>query len=223
MDVGLGRPADHELSAWEQMFVPMHLRDYVQQLQVRDPVTGATKPLVISERELLVSRTHRDPAKPPNYIVGFLLIGIAIGVMFLVLGGAIGRDARGARTVAAILMGVWCFIAGVLGLLLTLLWTVTNHRFAYYNENLLLFNPIWLVLLVLVPMRLTRARARDSRSAVVRWTNALVTIVAALSGVALLLHIIMLSRQDNLAIIGLALPPALALAWVLPRAGARSR
>jgi hypothetical protein len=38
-----------------------------------------------------------------------------------------------------------------------------------------------------------------------------------------LLHVVTLSRQDNMALIGLALPPALAIAWVLHRPAAHVR
>jgi hypothetical protein len=39
--------------------------------------------------------------------------------------------------------------------------------------------------------------------------------VAALSVIALLAHAVRLSAQDNLALIGLTLPPSLAIAWVV--------
>ena len=91
------------------------------------------------------------------------------------LGGAIARTLHGqgaavvlsgtradfgshaARTIAAALIGLWSFAAGLLGIVLTLLWTVTDHIFAHGNENLLLFNPLWLAL----AMRMRRLKARS--------------------------------------------------------------
>jgi len=103
-------------------------------------------------------------------------------------------------------MSIWCAVAGVLGLLLTLLWAVTDHVFAHRNENLLLFNPLWLVLAVSIAITMWSGRA----AAFTRW---LATGLAGLTVLALLAHLVPLSSQVNLAIIGLALPPALAIAW----------
>src|SRR5437868_77300 len=52
IDIGLGRPSDHQLTAYEEMFLPMRLRDYVRELRVSDG-HGGTRPLVKSERMLL--------------------------------------------------------------------------------------------------------------------------------------------------------------------------
>jgi hypothetical protein len=111
---------------------------------------------------------------------------------------------------------VWSFGAGILGVLLALLWGVTDHMFAHRNENLLLFNPLWLVLAVLVPM--TAVKGRMSR--VTRW---LTFFLAALAVVALLLHLIGLSREANWEIIAFGLPPILALAWAVHRGTAAPR
>ena len=103
-------------------------------------------------------------------------------------------------------------MAGLLGVLLTLLWTVTDHVFAHHNENLLLFNPLWLVLAVLIAITMWSGRAA-------RWTRLFALGLAGLSAIALLAHLVTLSSQVNLAVIGLALPPALAIAWVARTSG----
>jgi hypothetical protein len=52
----------------------------------------------------------------------------------------------GKRRTASFAFTTFAVVAGILGLLLTLLWAVTDHVSAHANENLLLFNPLWLVL-----------------------------------------------------------------------------
>jgi hypothetical protein len=215
IDLGLGRPADRDLSAYEEMFLPMRLRDYVRELRVDDG-HGGTRPLVKSERMLLPTINHPEASAPPHWMPTFLVLGLIIAAFFAVIGWRAARLSAPARFTAGTLFAVWCFVVGCLGLILTLLWSVTDHTFAHQNENLLLFNPLWLVLAVLVPM--TAVKGRVSR--VTRW---LTFLVAALAVGALLLHLVGLSRESNGEMIALALPPALALAWVVYRGTARPR
>jgi hypothetical protein len=215
IDIGLGRPADHQLSAYEDMFLPMRLRDYIRELRVSDG-RGGTQPLVKNERMLLGTISHPEPEHPPRWMPIFLTIGVLLAVLFAVVGWRGARGSAPARFTAATLFAVFSFIAGFLGVLLTLLWVVTDHTFAYRNENLLLFNPLWLILVVLAPM--TAVKGRLSRTT--RW---LTFVLAALAAMALLLHIVRLSREGNGDIIAIALPPILALAWAVYEGTARGR
>jgi hypothetical protein len=201
VNIGLGRPSDEPITAWQEMFLPRKLHDWVATRQVKDS-TGALHPLVKNERVLFKSTRPPEPESAPSF--GWLWIaGLVIAGLFVWLGRRALTGSRGARIGAAIAFGVWAFVAGILGTILTLLWTVTDHRFAHANENLLLFNPLWLVLAVLLPMYFLRGRASWA-------TTRLVTAVFALSVVALVAHA-GLSRQSNLGVIGLALPIASAI------------
>ncbi|HKN66659.1 MAG TPA: DUF4105 domain-containing protein [Gemmatimonadaceae bacterium] len=215
IDLGLGRPADRQLSAYEEMFLPMRLRDYVRELRVDDG-HGGTRPLVKSERMLLPTISHPEASAPPHWMPTFLILGLIIAALFAVIGWRAARGSAPARFTAGTLFALWCFVVGCLGLILTLLWSVTDHTFAHRNENLLLFNPLWLVLAVLVPMTAVKGRVSQA-------TRLLTFLVAALAVVALLLHLVGLSRESNGEMIALALPPALALAWVVYRGTARPR
>jgi hypothetical protein len=213
IDVGLGRPADQELTAYEEMFLPMRLRDYVRELRIDDG-HGGTRPLVKNERTLLGTVTHPEPASPPRWMPTFATIGILVAVLFAVVGSRAARGSARARFTAGALFSLWSFGAGVLGLILALLWGVTDHFFAHRNENLLLFNPLWLIVAVLAPMTAVKGRLSQAT----RW---LTLLVAALGLVALLLHLTGLSREANGEIIAFALPPMLALAWAVHRGTAR--
>ena len=205
VDIGLGEPSDKKITMWQEMFLPRRLHDVVGTLQVRDS-TGATRPLVRGERVLFKATRGPEAETPPNLAPWLTAIGLLLAALIAWLGSRATAPRRGARLGAAIVMSIWCAVAGVLGLLLTLLWAVTDHVFAHRNENLLLFNPLWLVLAVSIAITMWSGRA----ASFTRW---LAIGLAGLTVLALLAHLVLLSSQVNLAIIGLALPPALAIAW----------
>jgi hypothetical protein len=153
---------------------------------------------------------------PPNLAPVLTAIGLVLALIFAWLGVGAATGSRSGQVVAAIVMSIWCLVAGVLGLLLTALWTVTDHVFAHRNENLLLFNPLWLVLAVSIAATMWSGRAATL-------TRNLAVALAGLTVFALLAHLVMLSSQVNLAVIGLALPPAIAIAWAATKQRARSR
>jgi hypothetical protein len=193
----------------------MRLRDYIREIRVDDG-NGGTRPLVKNERTLLPTLTHPEASSPPRWMPVFLTLGLALGLLFALVGWRAARGSVSARLTAGTLFAVWSFGAGVLGVLLTLLWSVTDHTFAHRNENLLLFNPLWLVLAVLAPM--TAVKGRLARTT--RWV---VFVLAGLALVALLLHLVGLSRESNGETIAFALPPILAMAWAVHRGTARAR
>ncbi len=213
IEIGLARPADRDISAWEEMFLPRKLHDFLRTMQVSDG-QGGLQPLVKSERVLFQASRPPEPSAPPRLGVPLFVLGLAIAGLIAWTGArAAMTGRRHARLAAAIVIGLWSLVAAFLGVILTLLWTVTDHVFAHQNENLLLFNPLWLALAVLVPIYLARGVAA-------RATRAAALSAAVLAVLAVLLHLTMLSAQGNWPVIGLALPPALAFAWVATRRAA---
>jgi hypothetical protein len=199
----LGERSDRPITTWQETFLPQRLHDWVATRQVRDEV-GNLHPLVKSERVLVASTRPPEPALPPSF-AWLWIVGAIVAGLFAWLGLA-ARTTRAARVGAAVVFAVWATASGLLGTILTLLWTATDHRFAYANENILLFNPLWLVLAVTLPMMLLHGR-------VVRLTNGVLLAVFALGGLALVAHLSGVSRQANLSIIGLALLPAAGLVF----------
>jgi hypothetical protein len=208
VDIGLGEPSDRPTTKWQEMFLPRELHDWVATRQVRDS-SGALRPLVRGERVLFQSSREPEATAPPPLGRWLWPAGILLGALFAWLGLRATPARRRARLSAATVFAVWAGIVGILGVLLTALWTVTDHRFAYANENLLLFNPLWLVLAVTLPMTFSSGRAA-------RISMVTTTIVTSLAVIALFAHL-GISRQANLPIIGLGLPPALGI-WTAVRA-----
>ena len=210
VDIGLGRPADVELTKWQEMFLPRQLHDFIAKVRVIDS-TGAMHPLVRSERVLFQATGGApEPTAPPDLGVWLLLGGVIVAGLIVWAGLAASSGGKLARAAVAVVTAIWSLVAGLLGVILTLLWTVTDHVFAHANENLLLFNPLWLVMVVLLPIYLWSGRAE-------RFTRSASVALMTLCVIALAAHATGLSAQNNLPIIGLALPPALAIAVVTAR------
>ena len=208
--LALGPGVDRPISAWEEMFLPLSLREHVRRVTVAGP-GGAKVPLVASERTLFESTAPQPPDAPPSWLHGYLLIGTAIGGLAALLGEAARRYGAGRFALGALAVG-WGTIGGLGGLVLLVLWAFTDHVMAYRNENLLQVNPLILALAVLVPLGL----ARSGR--VARWARVTALGLAALSLAGLALQGLPGFDQVNGQVIALALPIHAGLALGVRRA-----
>jgi hypothetical protein len=205
---GLGPAADRDITAWEEMFLPFKVQEQIRTIRVAD-ASGREVPLVAREWTMLPGAGRPDElATPPFWTPFYLLAGLLIAGLLVVLGNRAARSGW-ARFGYAAVSALWLLVAGTAGVLLVLLWTMTNHEIAYRNENLLQLSPLALPLVLLVPCVAYGARwaARPARP--------LAIIVAALSVLGFVLQVLPWLDQRNAQIMALALPVNLALAWTL--------
>jgi hypothetical protein len=204
--LGLGPLTDRPLSEWEEMFVPMRMRDRLRELRIHAP-DGTLVPLVAEEREVYVSSRPPELQQAPSLTRRYAVLGVIVGA--LILGaGILAQFASGAPF--AVLASAWGWLTGIAGLLLLFLWLGTHHMFAYRNENLFQINPLTVALGVLAPLAVYRPRFRP-----LAWTVAAIGIASALLGI--LLKPIPGFEQVNWPIIVAVIPGHLALAWTLRR------
>jgi len=208
--LALGQQVDRPISAWEEMFLPLALRDHVRQVTVTGP-DGARVPLVASERTLFESTAPPPPGAPPSWLHWYLLVGTVIGALAATLGGLARRQVAG-RLGLGVVAVVWGSLGGLAGVVLAGLWAFTDHVMAYRNENLFQVNPLVLALAVLVPLGL----GGSGRAA--RWARALALGLAGLSLLGLVLQVLPGFDQVNGQVIALALPIHLGFALGLRRA-----
>jgi hypothetical protein len=208
--LALGQQVDRPISAWEEMFLPLALRDHARQVTLTGP-DGATVPLVASERTLFESTAPPPPGAPPSWLQWYLLVGTVIGALAAALGGLARRGVAG-RLGLGVAAVVWGSLGGLAGVVLAGLWAFTDHAMAYRNENLFQVNPLLLPLAVLVPLAL----AGSSRAG--RWARALALGLAGLSLLGLVLQALPGFDQVNGQVIALALPVHLGFVLGLRRA-----
>ena len=209
--LALGPGVDRPISRWEEMFLPLALREHVRHVTVPGP-DGSPVPLVKSERTLFESSASPPPPAPPRWLGWYLLIGTALGAAALVLGKRAERS-RGARLALALLVGGWSLIVGMGGVVLAGLWGLTDHVMAYHNENLLQVNPISLVLAAAVVFPTGR------RASLRRLAGGVALLIAGLALLGFVLQVLPGLDQVNGPIIALALPMHLGIAAALGRRG----
>ncbi len=202
--VVLGGRADRPASRWEEMFLPLKLHEYLQSATIADS-TGATRPLVKSERTLYESSRYPVPDAPPSWIPGYLIVGLLLGGMML-WGGRFGGTRAVARRALAVVGTLWALLSGLAGTILVGMWAFTDHVMAGRNENVLQCTTLALALGLVLPM-LIRGRGWAVRSG-----TALALGVGALSLLGLLLKLLPLFDQVNGQVLALTVPANLGLA-----------
>jgi hypothetical protein len=210
--LALGPGVDRPISAWEEMFLPMALREHARRVVLQRP-GGSTVPLVASERTLFESTAPQPPDAPPWWLPWYLAMGVILGGLAGLLGAAAAdHQRRWARAGLGMCSILWGLVGGLGGVVLTVLWTFTDHVMAYRNENLLQLNPLLIGLAVLVPPGL----AGVHRAA--RWARRLALLLAGLSLAGFVLQALPELDQVNGPIIALALPIHVGMAMGLLRA-----
>lgn len=191
-DIGLGPFADVPLARWQEAFVPMRLAD-----SLREATGTDGRALVVSEQQLLPHHIAPEPAEYARPWWPWALWGLAIAIGIFQLGRA------APRVLATVALPAWTLL-GLLGLLMVFTWFGTAHRAGWANQNLLLFNPLCLLLL---PGALRVARRRTAGA----WFGRCLLLVAICAAAAWIVRWLPFPEQDNMRWIALLLPIHLAL------------
>ncbi len=200
-DLGLGPDADRPMSRWDEAYVPMRLAD-----SLREARNTAGQPLVLSEQALLPHRIAPEPPEAPRPWWPWLVAGLLAAAAIL------WSAPRHPRT-TALVGGLLWLLCGVGGALLAYLWGLTEHQAAWANRNLLLLNPLCLLLL---PGAVMLVRGHRPGA----WFGWLLAAIATGASLAWFLHWLELRVQFNQIWIALLLPIHLAFAYVFgPRNG----
>lgn len=146
-DVLLGPAADRPIDLWQRSFLPEVLMDAVRRVRLADG-----RPLVRRERMLVPGRAVASRDAPPRLVMPFAVTGLAVAGLLLLLSAWGGQRTPTTGSVVAArlargLAGLLVMVSGVVGWVLLLGWTLTDHEVMHGNLSLLAFSPASLLLL----------------------------------------------------------------------------
>ena len=202
--MGLGQPADRTITVWEEMFLPVRMKDRLSSLTVRTP--NGFEPLVLEETVIFEASRPAEEAAVNRGMIGYALIA---GIILVAGAGLVllRRRVNGGKGAIALAL-IWSLVAGIGGTLLAFLWIFTDHIYSYRNENLFQLNPLSLILVAFLVRALwnrwrgTAHAAESSR----RGALYLAIGVAAISVLGFLLQLLPGLDQVNGVVIALAMP-----------------
>lgn len=206
IDLVLGPKGDDFTNRWQEMWIPMKLRDTAGALYLTR-ADGSRTPLVRSEKLWVDSTRKHEPVSAPSLTLLFLLFGLvaALILSFLGYGAAAGSSlSRLGLGLCGLLWGGFCFVTGVT--IIAVHWT--DHEFMYWNRNVLLFSPLGAG----VAVGLLRVLRKGKTSI---WGRRFVLGSLGLGLVALILNLVPATTSGNREMIAFALPLHLSLCWVM--------
>jgi hypothetical protein len=203
LDIVLGPDADRPIDRWGEMFIPQELARGLSAVTLAGP--AGTRPLVREARSLFAA--HRAPPleRPPARARTLFVAGSLVGLLFFLLGWAATRPqlsagARlGLRALFGLLLAAWGLGTGFVGCFLVYVWALTDHVVAHHNQNILLFAP-WALALVVLGIGVMFGRPWAARAA---RTVAFAALAAAIA--AALLKIGLVRHQENDRLLAFAL------------------
>lgn len=146
LDLALGAATDRPTTRWEELFLPQELHDALSHASRR--LDDRDVPLVVAEQQLLSSSYPLPPREPPARRAWFAALGLALGLLFAVLGRA-AQGSRRYRVIFGLWSALWGAVLGLLGCVFAWFWLFSKHWAAYQNHALLGCPPWALVLTAL--------------------------------------------------------------------------
>ena len=217
IDIALGTPADRRMTAWEEMYVPMRLRDRIRGIMVPGP-DGVPVSLVKSERVVFTSMRSPEAAAPTVLPGLYVVVALAALVPLALFGGLAFLSAlrgrwpgaqRLSRVVIAVIAAAWYAGTGLIGLAVAFMEMFSKHVFWYGNWNVLLLSPLGLAAAWFVP----RAVVGGHGARVARWLSGISGVCAL---VALAVSVLGAIGQSTGAVVVAFAPATMYLALLVP-------
>ncbi len=196
---------DKPIRKWDEMFLPDILSEYVGEVMVTDSL-GNQKPLVKNSYIEFDAGREPVPAEASLYPLWTLFSGILLAFLIVLIEILLKQYNR-----LFILLSIFItFVLGIIGFGLFFMAYFTDHLVTHGNENILLANPMTLLLFFISVILFFKKNKKTQKIFYYLWM-----VHAFLAVFALLLKVIPLFDQNNYMALSLILPIYLGFAYVL--------
>jgi hypothetical protein len=139
LEIALGAKIDQPISRWDELFIPSVLAASLVDMELA--TADGMQPLIIEDVMLYQSSLDAPAQKPVSWWPRYLLM--SMGLL------AIAWLACRLPWLFTPMLWVqtWLVISGVVGATILFFWFFTDHSAATQNLNLLIFNPLWWLVL----------------------------------------------------------------------------
>jgi len=139
LEIALGARIDQPISKWDEFFIPSELAASLAAMEYTS--ADGLQSLVTEDVILYQSSLKPPPAEPGTWWPRYLLMSMGL----LAIAWLACRLFRVLNPV--LLVQGWLLLSGLAGMIIIYLWFFTDHVAAGQNLNLLVFNPLWWVVL----------------------------------------------------------------------------
>jgi len=139
LEIVLGARIDQPISRWDEFFIPSELAASLAVME--HPGADGLQSLVLEDVMLYQSSLKAPPAAPGNWWPRYLLVSMGL----LAIAWLACRLLRALNPV--MLVQGWLLLSGLTGVIMFIFWFFTDHVAVSQNLNLLVFNPLWWVVL----------------------------------------------------------------------------
>jgi hypothetical protein len=198
LDLVLGGATDRPIDRWAEMYIPEELERGLRAVTLPGP--EGPHPLVVSEQTVFAANRPPPLERPPARFVSLLLVGRALGLVFVALGWA-APHRKALRALLGVAVAVWGLLVGFVGCFLVYAWVATDHVVTHRNENIFQCAP-WAVVLLVLGLGVAFGSRRATVGAL---RVAVASLLLALVGWGLKADPAF--AQHNASLIALLLPP----------------
>ncbi|MCB0282999.1 MAG: DUF4105 domain-containing protein [Calditrichaeota bacterium] len=187
---------DKPIKQWDEMFLPDELAKYVGQLKLENNL-----PLV--SRSFVYFDSHRPsiPGQTSQLPLWTIFTGLFLAGFTILLAVRVKQGKRLFNIIFMIYSAIITLVFGFIGSSLFFMSMFTDHLVTQGNENLLLANPVTLVVFFLTIASVFSRSKKLQRGIYYLWLGLAITSI-----LAILLKIIPVFDQDNYMIIAVLLP-----------------
>ncbi|MDR0400950.1 MAG: DUF4105 domain-containing protein [Treponema sp.] len=207
----MGQDIDVPITAWEEMFLPQAIGDYMLDFSYTD-VRGRERNLV-SGVEILNRAVDRPPvlAKPRRQWIRELAFGLLAAALLALL-RFYKKSRRGFEALWGAVQGALGIFFGGIGTVLAFMTFFSDHDYTWHNINVLYVNPLWFAAAAW-GVRFARAPDPGKRDALESRLKHFWTAVFVLCFLTMPVKLLPFFYQQNQVTQALLLPIAFVLGW----------